>query len=266
VAVSLIVDEQPQLPVPQAAVHALGASRVGRLTVIALLTRLGLAGRLADLGWEHRGGWVTAGDEQAHVAMNVNSGGVRFTLRPMDELAGDVAIPDARLEEIARGFLDQLGRPADPLVLERITHLHVQTSSATGELSAVERLDAGLVFRRTVDDLPVIGPGGLAMVRIAADEAVIGGREICRPVTGRGPVIGLRSPESALDELRRRLESRGFEGEATVHRSLFGYEELGIEQVQHRLAPAYAFQVELPGNGVDDKTVEVIPAGQPAVG
>jgi hypothetical protein len=77
----------------------------------------------------------------------------------------------------------------------------------------------------------------------------------------------MRSPESALDALRQRMESRGLEGEATVSRSFFGYEELGIEQVQHRLAPVYAFQVELAGDGgTDYKTVEVITAAQPAVG
>ncbi len=264
--VSLVLDETPELPVARAAVHELGVRRVTRTTVISMVARLELTARLSSLSWDRSPGWLTAGDDQVRVAMNTRSGGLRYSLRPLAEQQGNVTASDSRLEEIARAFLTGFGGPAEPLGLERITHLHAQTTSTlTGEVSEVTTLDAGLVFRRTVDDLPVIGPGGLVMIRIGSDEQVVGGREVCRPITATGPPLDLRSPDDAIELLRQRLESLGFEGEAVVRRAFFGYEERGIEELQRRLEPAYAFLVEFAGDDVDSKTAVVVPALQPAV-
>ena len=263
--VSLIVDDMPVVPVARAAVHQLQAPRVTRITVIALLTRLDLTARLPELTWDRSLGWLTAGDEQARVAMNTMSGGLRFSLRPLADEQGNVTTPAARLEEVARAFLSQFGRPTEPLALERITHLREQAVSVTGEVSEVTTLDAGLIFRRSVDDLPVIGPGGFVMVRIGPDEKVVGGREVWRPVAERGPVLDLRGPDQAIELLRQHLESLGFEGEVQVRQSFFGYEERGIDELQRRLEPAYAFKVVIPRDGIDYKTVVVLSALQPAV-
>lgn len=263
--VSLVLDEEPEVPVTRAAVHELGAPRVTRLSVIAMLARLAQTARLPDLGWDRSLGWLTAGDERVRVAMNTRSGGLRYGLRPLAELQGDVTTSESRLEEIARAFLDRFGRPAEPLALERITHLHAQTSTVAGEVSEVATLDAGLIFRRTVDDLPVIGPGGFAMVRIGSDEEVVGGRQVWRPIAERGPMHDLRRPEQAVELLRQRLESAGVEGEVRVRKAFFGYEEHGIEEPQRRLEPAYAFRIEVPGEEADHKAVIVISALEPAV-
>lgn len=263
--VSLVLDEMPDPPVTRAAVHELGVRPVTRATVISMLARLNLTARLSSLSWDRTASWVTAGDEQVRVAMNARSGGIRYTLRPLAEQQGDVTTSDSRLEEIAREFLSRFDGPAEPLVLERITHLRAQTSTLAGELSEVATIDAGLVFRRTVDDLPVIGPGGLVMVRIGSDEQVVGGREVCRPLTATGPKFDLRGRDEAIDLLRQRLESLGFRGEVRVRRAFFGYEELGIEELQRRLEPVYAFLVEIAGDDVDSKTAVVVPAVQPAV-
>ncbi len=115
------------------------------------------------------------------------------------------------------------------------------------------------------NDLPVIGPGGFAMVRIGSDEEVVGGREVCRPIAERGPTHDLRRPEQAVELLRQRLESAGIEGEVRVRKAFFGYEERGIEEPQRRLEPAYAFGVEVPGEEADHKAMVVIPALEPAV-
>lgn len=263
--VSLVFDQTPEAPTGDVAVHRLAPPQVNRPAIISMLSHLDLTDRLPTLEWDRRGSWLTTGDERVRVAMNVRSGGFRYRLRPLQEEQGDLGIADDRLEEIARGFLDGLGRPNEPVQLERITNLQAQDSSTDGERSDVVTLDAGLVFRRTVDDLPVVGTGGFVMVRIGSDEAVIGGRQVWRSTTVREPAAKVRSVGQAIELLRQRLDAQGLEGEATVRKAVFGYEELGIETVQRRLQPVYAFLVEQANGGIGYKTAVVIPAMEPVV-
>jgi hypothetical protein len=259
--ITLVLGDLPELPVARAAVHELATPPVGRIVLLSMLSRLAMADRLSDLRWERNQDWLTAGDERLRIAMNARSGGVRYTLRSLaEEQGGSITTSEERLEEIARDFLSQFGRPAQPMALDRIAYLRAQTSARTGELSDVATLNAGVIFRRSLDEIPVIGPGGLAMVRIGTDEKVVGGRDVCRPTVGKGSAIDLLSPQNAVELLRARLEARGLEGEVHVSRVRFGYEERGIEERQRRMEPSYAFWVEMSNEDGDHKTVEVISA------
>lgn len=251
--------EAPELPVERAGIHEVSARAVSQGAMIELLQRLELPA--PDLEWDNGQGWLTAGDTRVRVAMNRRSGGFRYTLRPLAEEPGRmVTASEQRLEEIARDFLDRVGSPDAPLRLERISYLKGQAASLGGsELSDVEILNAAVIFRRFVDDIPVVGPGGFAMVRIGTDGAVVGGREVWRPSVRSGPSAELRRPDDALTRLVERLTARGLHGDAWMRKALFGYEELGIDERQHRLAPCYAFLIEFPGE-MEYKTVEVVPA------
>lgn len=61
---------------------------------------------------------------------------------------------------------------------DRLGSLHrsVERKLPPAGQSAVTRstLDAGLIFTRTVEELPVVGPGGMVMVKIGTDESVVG--------------------------------------------------------------------------------------------
>ncbi|MGR0221539.1 hypothetical protein [Agromyces sp. ZXT2-6] len=257
----LTLDEMPELPVAHARVHEVKAQPVSRVSVLSMLRRLMLIDRLADLEWNREQDWLIAGDQRVRVAMNARSGGIRYSLRALaDEQGQNITSSVGRLEEIARDFLVRLGRPAGPTTMERVTHLHAQTSSPVGQLSEVATLDAGLIFRRTIDGIPAIGPGGRAMVRIGTDDVVVGGREVWRPIVRSGPPVDLVRPDTAVDMLQRRLEARGLDGEARVRSALFGYEERGIGERQQRLEPSYAFLIEFYGDNVDYRTAEVISA------
>jgi hypothetical protein len=260
---SLTMDETPELLADQAAIHELAVAPVDQPSIVKLLVRLGLEKRLRELTWERSQNWITAGDPQATLSVNELSGGLRYRLRPLvDEPGTEVKTSAERLEQIARGFLEQLGRPADPLVLERITYLHVKTGDSTGEESASSTLDAGLIFTRVVDDLPVVGPGGMVMVKIGTDESVVGGREIWRPVLRGGEKVRLRTPDEANELLRLRLKKWGVAGPVHVRKARMGYAELGIEERQRYLEPCYAYVVETEGGLVPSKRVEVIPAAR----
>jgi hypothetical protein len=261
VALSLTFDEMPEMVAEWAAIHELRVPPLDRRAVAGLLDRMGLADRRSGFTWEKHLNWLTTGDERTTVAINELSGGLRYRLRPLqDEPGQEVTTAPSRLEEIARGFLDQLGRPAEPVALERITYLRAQAAGRDGSPSTRSTLDAGLVFTRTVDELPVIGPGGVAMVKIGTDETVVGGREIWRPIVRRGTKVKLRTPDESIELLRSRLSASGADGEVHVRKARQGYSELGIEQDQRYLEPCYAFVIESVGGVVESKKVEVIPA------
>jgi len=263
VALSLIFDVMPEQLTPWAAVHELHVPPVDRRAISGLLERMGLAGRQASFAWERKANWLITGDERVVVGVNELSGGLRYRLRPIhEEPRSDVTTAESRLEELARTFLDRLGRPAEPMTLTKITYLHVQTTSSNGSRPAPARLDAGLIFTRTVDDLPVIGTGGSAMVKIGTDETVVGGREVWRPIASRGAKVKLRSAQECIELLRDRLTAAGTDGEIHVRKAQQAYAELGIEEEQRYLEPCYAFLLETSGGIVDSKKVEVIPAAE----
>jgi hypothetical protein len=260
---SLTMDETPEMLARRADLIELTVAPVDQQAMAALLIRLGLAKRLRELTWERRQNWLVASDAQSTVSANELSGGLRYRLRQLaDEPGTEVKTEASRLEEIARSFLDQLGRPKDAMALERITYLHVETGDSSSEDKTSATLDAGLIFTRLIDDLPVIGPGGMVMVKIGTDDSVVGGREIWRPILKRGDKVSLRTPDEANELLQRELEKWGVDGQVHVRKARMGYAELGIEESQRYLEPCYAYVVETAGGIVDAKRVVVIPAAK----
>jgi hypothetical protein len=258
---SLKFDETPQMLVKRGRIFQLRSPGPDQLTAMRLLDRLGMAGRREGFAWERESNWITAEDERTTFGINELSGGLRYRLRPLaDEPGTAVNTSESRLEEIARGFLDRLGRPTDRLTLQRTTYLRSETTDADGHVRSTETLDAGLVFTRMVEELPVIGPGGIVMVNIGTDETVVAGREVWRPILRGSAEIDLRSPDEAISLLERRLKKSIRDGELHVRKARMGYAELGIEQKQTHLEPCYAFMIETSGDLVDSKKIEVIPA------
>jgi hypothetical protein len=123
-------------------------------------------------------------------------------------------------------------------------------------------LDAGVIFTRMIDELPVVGLGGLAMVKVGTDDTVVGGREIWRPILQRGSKVPLRSPAEAMNLLENRLKRDRLEGDYYVCKAWQCYNESGIEEAQRHLEPCYVFVIESLGNEFDTKKVVVIPAAR----
>jgi hypothetical protein len=260
---SLIMDEIPERVTQRAPIIELTVTPVDPFIVVGLLDRLGLREQLGEFTWEQHPNWIVVSNQQTILSLNKVSGGLRYRIRPLaDEPGTDLKASVSHLEKIARSFLDQLGRPSGPLKLERVTYLHTETGTVDGGVWTRSTLDAGLIFTRTVEDLPVIGPGGMAMVKIGTDESVVGGREIWRPILRRGAKLPLRTPEEATELLHKRLKKRGINGVLHVRKAQLGYAELGIEEKQQYLEPCYAYVVESTGEFVDFKKIEIIPAAK----
>src|SRR5262245_43636795 len=139
------MDEVPGMPARKASIVELTAATADQAALVKLLDRLGMRERLPAFEWDRDLNWITASDQKTTFSANELSGGLRYRLRPLEDEPGtDVTTSPARLEQIARTFLDQMGRPIDRLTLERITYLRTEMGSSDGYLLAPATLDAGL--------------------------------------------------------------------------------------------------------------------------
>jgi hypothetical protein len=261
---SLTFEEKPEVIAKEAAIHELHVPPVTVRSVIDLLERMGLTERIEGLVWYRDLNWITASDDKVTVSCNEVSGGLQYRLRPLADESGRDVADDSTVESIAREYLKRIGRPNEeqPLHLERVTHLHSQTADAKGKSSTPSKLDAGVIFTRKIDELPVVGTGGFAMVKIGTDNAVVGGREVWRPIARSGSKVALRSAAEAMDLLETKLKRVGLDGDYYVCKAWQCYHESGIEEVQRHLEPCYLFVVESFGKQFDTKKGVVIPAAR----
>jgi hypothetical protein len=260
---TLLIEKLPEMAARKAPIIELTTAPADQLALAQLIARAGMRERLGAFKWERDLNWITASDGRATFSANERSGGLRYRLRPLEEESGrDVTTSHSALEEISRGFLNRLGRPSGPMALEHITYLRTEAGSSEG--TAVERatLDAAPLFRRTVGELSVIGPGGIAMVKIGTDESVVGGREIWRSIVRRGSPVGLRGPDEAVSLLKKRLRKIGVDGDVRVQAARLGYAELGIEQHQRFLEPCYVFILVTGEDSIPSKKIEFVPAAR----
>ena len=261
---SLTFEEEPQDIAKEAAIHALSVTPVSVRDMMKLLDRMGLSTRIPGLTWYRDLNWITGTDDTVAVSCNELSGGLQYRLRPLANETGTDVSDDTTVEKIAREFLKQIERPAEsePLHLEAITHLYRQSTGSIGQVSTPAKLDSGVIFTRMIDDLPVVGPGGSAMVNIGQDDTVIGGREVWRPISARGSKVPLRSAAEAMDLLETKLRRSGLDGDYYVCRAWQCYHESGIEAEQQQLEPCYLFVIESDGKEFNSKTAEIIPAAR----
>jgi hypothetical protein len=174
-------------------------------------------------------------------------------------------LPDRRAESVASRFLETAALfPKGSARLRRITHMRGANANLATKRITEKVLDAGVVYGRIVDDLPVDGPGGFAMVNIDPEATVVGMRCVWRPLGARLAQVKIKSPEGALEALRK-LTSE-FKGDTTVIKSTFGYFELGASDKQTVLEPAYAFVFVVRDGEVAMKSAYVVHAGERTYG
>jgi hypothetical protein len=259
----LTFDKMPEQTARKASFVELGIARADQLAIVDMLVRAGIGDRLSEFQWDRDDDWLTASDGRTTVSTNQRSGGMQYRLRPLDEEPGtDVGTSETALKDIARVFVDMIGRPSGSMGVEEITYLRTLTGSSDDETTVEGKLDAGVIFNRTVNDIPVIGPGGMVMVKIGTDDAIVGGWEVLRPILGGGAPMTLRTPDEAVALLQRQLDKLGLEGEACVREARFGYFEMGIDESQRLLEPCYLFIVETVGRRQDFRKGELVPAAR----
>jgi hypothetical protein len=221
----------------------------------------------AKLEFRYVDNWTIGSREGFTIAINRLSGAMRFRdeVRHGRELDATFKIREPRLVEVARKYVDKtklLKQPPRELKASKITYLRTQGASLDGEVAPEQILDAGVVFTRDIEGVPVVGFGGYLMVNIAHDESVVAATKVWRH---RDKKIGkekVLQPDYAVKQLQKRLTTRGLKERVNVLKADFCYFEANDNTSQRYLEPTYAFLYETRIGQFLYKSVEIIPATQ----
>lgn len=246
-------------------VYSTERARAGRGAVLEMTRRL----RLPDIPYRpefrYVDNWTIGRHGPYTVALNRRSGAMRFRdeVRHGRELDVPFRIAEQRFIEISRKYVDKtelLKLPARDLKVGKITHLRTQGASTDGEVAPEQILDAGVIFTREIDGVPVVGFGGYMMVNVAPDESVVAAVRIWRHRDKELGMVKVLEPDYGVEALQKRLSARGLEEPVKVLKADFCYFEAGDDKTQRYLEPTYAFVFETRVGEFLYKSVEVIPA------
>ena len=242
-------------------VYELQKPGVSQASVVALAQAFGLKGDAKE--------FVTSPDaigyaEQRYVLeVHRASGAVRY--RHADAYGRQTEQPfdltDQRVTGLARRFLAQSGvlDPASARVA-KVTHLRGASADVESRRPREAILDAGVVYRRSIDGIGVTGPGGVAMVNIGADATVTGLTAVWRPLGRRRASVAILPAERVVAAFEK--EAAKWKGDTTVVKAEFGYFEQGDLEAQSVIEPAFALVYVVRAGEVAFKSAYVVPAGE----
>jgi hypothetical protein len=248
-----------------AAVYELPSVAMSAASLRATAKSLGLAGTGGDV--------VTATDRMAYnegrhsLTVQRLSGAVAFQHRDKygREPTKPFQLTNRRADAAGRQFLTRTKIvPIASARLARVTHMNSAVGDVkTGEVRQ-QVIDAGVVYRRVIDELVVDGPGGFALVVLDPDAEVIGLRSIWRPNGRRLGKVKLKKPEQAVRELEEHASK--LRGDVVVTKASLCYFELGPLDRQKVIEPAYAFVYVVQDGEVAMKSAFVTHAGDKTFG
>lgn len=248
----------------RARVYALAAPRTDNKQLQALADGLGL--RTAAAEWSSSAIAVGAQIGRWSLAMHRASGALRLSHLDRYHAVGEdeaFELSDRRAQGAAAKFVSRLALlPKAEAKAVAVTHLRQAGGLPDGKRIAERILDAGVVYTRRIDDLPVIGPGGMAMVNVAGDGQVIGARRIWRTLGRRVATVALRPADWAVQTFEAALARQKLLGDVKVLKSQLGYLEFGELDKQTLIEPVYAFVYAVQYGEVASKHVHVMHAGE----
>lgn len=242
-------------------VYRLATSQSGTSQVADLSKRFGLSGKMRDFITSDD--WTSYSEGRFRISVHRNSGAVRYFNRDKYgiETDKDFKLSQKETEKIAQGFLGGTRiYPAQQTRLLKVTHLRSGTADIKGKNKTERLIDAGVIYRRLVDDIPAAGPGGYAMVNVDADGEVVGMRSVWRQTAGREAKVKIIPVDEAVEAFEKLISK--VQGDVTVTTANFGYFEQSEMDKQSYLEPAYVFIYVVQNGEVAHKSIEVIAAGQ----
>jgi hypothetical protein len=263
------MEKAPDLPVK---IYSLQRAGVSTRKVLEFAKQMGLEAVLEKARLQTEKDRIILAQGQILLQCFKESGGIRFIDQSrwmVDDQKSDLAFDDEKAFEMARAIIKKhkLAK-ADEFKPLKVTHLHVGSMDEKMKNVQERVIDAGVIFQRMVDGVPVLGPGGKLMIFLDAEGGMTGLEKIWRPIQEvLRKVEGLREPKLAENQLVRFLKTRGIQ-KADVESAEFGYFELGWHDRQQTLQPAYVFKLRLPLNEGEGymKSAFVVEAAKNAVG
>jgi len=267
---TMAINYEAKLPktVPDSAnVYQCPAPTVSNAVLTTLAKNIGLTGAGKD--------FLTSADTLSYLEGRFSfeirrvSGAISFRHEDKYGIEADdqkeFALTDRRCDRIGRKLLQSARLfPMASAKLAKVTHLHAAEANREDRKVIEKILDAGVIYSRTIDDLPVIGPGGFAIVNIGPDADVVGMRSIWRKAGKRAAKVKIKPPAAAIEAFEK-LAAR-FKGDTTVVRTQFGYFEHGPLDRQTIFEPAYALIYVVRYDDVAHKAVFVMHAGDKTFG
>ena len=228
-------------------------------TLSRVAQQLGLPGRPDEMTVAED--WTTHNEGLFRLSMHRLSGAVvgrhmeRYGRRTDDPFA----LPDDAAEGVARAFVERVGLiPLSEVGRPTVTHLRTAGRSTDGGETLEELIDAGVVYGRLQDGIPVEGPGGNAMINIDSTGQVSGFRVVWRPVGERSGEVEILPAERAYEAIQQ-IAGR-VRGDVRVTRATFGYFEQGVSDRQRFMQPAYFMVYVVEDGDVAFKSAEVVSA------
>jgi len=249
-----------QVP-PSLRVYRLAPPQSSTSQVAALSKRFGLSGKLREFIMSED--WTSYHEGRYRLSVHLKSGALRYINRDKYgiEAESEFKLSPKKTKRIAQEFLERTKiYPPKDVRLHKITHLRSGVSDIKGKNKTERLIDAGVIYRRFLDETPVDGPGGYAMVNIDPEGEVVGMRSVWRQALRREAKVKI-IPFGQAQETFERMVSK-VEGELTVTTANFGYFEQSELDRQSYLEPAYVFIYVVQNGEVAHKSIEVIPAGQ----
>jgi len=251
-------------------IHALAAPRATAKAVTEFARAIGVDSKRAVVAQDPVKFTYTAG--QHVVALFKASGAVRYhddTRWQMDDGKADLEIADAKAQKLALAVIKKHKlAPMDEFKLLKVSRLMVGEANTKTKKGSERAIDVGVAFQRTVGGVPVDGPGGKLIVYLDHKGELTGFDRIWRPIKGiQASVKELRDPQLAEEDLVTYWKAHDT-GRIDVDDVRFGYFELGYQDVQRVLQPAYIMPITLvgPDERIKMKTVHVFAAATNAVG
>lgn len=257
-------------PKVETQIYALAPSGATAKTLPVFARSFGLESRRAVLAQDPVKFTYTAG--QHVLTLFKASGALRYqdqTRWQIDDGKSNLEITDAEATKLALSHIrkHELASTKECTLL-KVSRLTVGDGNVDAKAGTERIVDVGVAFQRTIDGVPVDGPGGKLIVYLNQERELTGFDRIWRQTKAvQAPVPELRSPKLAEADLLRYWR-RHNSARIDVYDMRFGYFERGYEESQRVLQPAYIMLLSLVSTDerISMKTAHVFPAATNAVG
>jgi hypothetical protein len=254
-------------PERQTRIFRLRQPEVTEDSVRRMAQRFGFEGNAKRAVLEKDRSRITYTEGQVSLTQYRGSGGLRYrnvARWQVDDGVSHVEVDDESAAHIARKHIGQMGLVSQgEYELVEVTRLRVGVANTKTGLSKERSIDVGVAFRRVIDGVPVEGVGGKLVLYVDHTGELTGVDRIWREIDGvhvPSERIQLRHPRLAEEDVSAYYQkSRGL---IEVGGFRFGYFELGWEDEQQYLQPAYVIDLTLiSANGHFRTGIEyVVPA------